>query len=139
MESGGIGSTPKTLGYDNSDGPTKNKDGGFVNDRTQWNHVSLEDPKNIFSLTQKAVDFMEKNSNEKKTFLFANFPLCSSCFNSVQRRDFSETSKKTIGAQHINPGFAAMTEDLDEGLGIILDKIKELGIEDNTYVIYMSR
>ena len=44
----GIGSIPKILGYDNSDGPTKNKDGGFVNDRTQWNHVSIEDPKNIF-------------------------------------------------------------------------------------------
>ena len=26
-----------------------------------------------------------------------------------------------------------MTEDLDEGLGIILDKINELGIQDNTY------
>ena len=32
-------------------------------------------------------------------------------------------AKKSLGAQHINPGFAAMTEDLDEGLGIILDKI----------------
>ena len=31
-----------------------------------------------------------------------------------------------------------MTFDLDEGLGLLLDKIKELDIEDNTYVIYMS-
>ena len=31
-----------------------------------------------------------------------------------------------------------MTFDLDEGLGILLKKIKELGIEDNTYIIYMS-
>ena len=31
-----------------------------------------------------------------------------------------------------------MTFELDEGLGILLQKIKELGIEDNTYIIYMS-
>ena len=31
-----------------------------------------------------------------------------------------------------------MTFDLDQGLGILLKKIKELDIEDNTYVIYMS-
>ena len=30
------------------------------------------------------------------------------------------------------------TYDLDQGIGILLDKIKELGIEDNTYIIYMS-
>ena len=32
----GIGSHPKTLGYDQSDGATKNKDGGFINNKTQW-------------------------------------------------------------------------------------------------------
>ena len=31
-----------------------------------------------------------------------------------------------------------MTYDLDAGLGILLKKIKELGIDDNTYIIYMS-
>ena len=31
-----------------------------------------------------------------------------------------------------------MTLDLDEGLGILLKEVKELGIEDNTYIIYMS-
>ena len=31
-----------------------------------------------------------------------------------------------------------MTFDLDQGLGILLKKIKELDIEDNTYIIYMS-
>ena len=31
-----------------------------------------------------------------------------------------------------------MTFDLDQGIGILLKKIKELGIEHNTYIIYMS-
>ena len=34
--------------------------------------------------------------------------------------------------------YAAMLEDLDTGFGMILDKIEELGIKENTYVIYTS-
>jgi len=42
------------------------------------------------------------------------------------------------GEIHSDPTFAAMTEDLDAGVGMILKKIEELGIADNTYVVYMS-
>ena len=31
-----------------------------------------------------------------------------------------------------------MTYDLDESLGILLKKIKEFGLQDNTCIIYMS-
>jgi arylsulfatase A-like enzyme len=134
----GIGSIPETLGYDYSDGPTKNKDGGFVNDRTQWNHVSVEDPKNIFSITQKAVVFMEKNTIEKKPFYLQISHYAVHASIQSKKETFLNQAKKPLGAQHINPGFAAMTEDLDKGLGIILDKISQLGIQENTYVIYMS-
>ena len=134
----GIGSIPEILGYDYSDGPTKNKDGGFVNDKTQWNHISVEDPKNIFSITQKAVDFMEKNTNEKKPFYLQISHYAVHASIQSKKETFLNQTKKPLGAQHINPGFAAMTEDLDTGLGIILDKISQLGIQDNTYVIYMS-
>lgn len=37
-----------------------------------------------------------------------------------------------------NIEFAAMVESVDESLGRILDKIKELGIEDNTIVFFFS-
>lgn len=35
-----------------------------------------------------------------------------------------------------SPLWAAMNENLDTGIGMVLDKIEELGIADNTYVIY---
>ena len=47
-------------------------------------------------------------------------------------------SDKPKGIHHKNLGFAAMIYDLDESLGILLKKIKEFGLEDNTYIIYMS-
>ena len=134
----GMRSTPEKLGYDNSDGPTKNKDGGFVNNGTQWNHISVKDPKNIFSLTQKAVDFMVKNTKEDKPFYLQISHYAVHASIQSKEETYQKQEHKHLGAQHINSGFAAMTEDLDEGLGLILDKIKQLGIEDNTYVLYMS-
>ena len=54
----GMGSNPLTLGYDESDGPTKNNDGNFINNKSQWKNVFKKDPKNIFSLTNKAIEFI---------------------------------------------------------------------------------
>ena len=31
-----------------------------------------------------------------------------------------------------------MTEDMDEGIGMILDKVESLGIAENTYIIFLS-
>ncbi len=42
------------------------------------------------------------------------------------------------GGKHHVPAFAGMTEDLDVGVGKVLDKIDELGIAGSTYVIYMA-
>ena len=42
------------------------------------------------------------------------------------------------GTVHKDPAYAAMIEDLDTSVGSVLDKIDQLGIADNTYVIYSS-
>ena len=42
------------------------------------------------------------------------------------------------GAVHNSAGYAAMMEDLDTSVGTVMAKIDELGIADNTYVIFTS-
>ena len=64
----GMGSNPSVFGYDVSDGPTKNKDGNFDNNRSQWKHVFKKDPKNIFSLTDRAIEFIDSSKEEEKPF-----------------------------------------------------------------------
>lgn len=39
---------------------------------------------------------------------------------------------------HNNPFYAAMIEETDKSVGVILDKLEELGLEDNTLVIFIS-
>ena len=134
----GIGSHPKTLGYDQSDGATKNKDGGFINNKTQWeNHIN-EDPKKIFSLTKKAIKFISENVKQRKPFFVQLSHYAVHANLEMKEKSLLKFQNKNKGQQHINAGFSAMTQDLDEGLGLILKKVDELGIAENTYIIYMS-
>ncbi|MAU36350.1 MAG: hypothetical protein CMD14_03140 [Flavobacteriales bacterium] len=134
----GMGSNPSVLGYDVSDGPTKNKDGNFDNDISQWRHVIKKDPKNIFSLTDRAIEFISNSKSKKNPFYLqiSHYAVHSNV--ESREKSYSRLKDKTKGAQQKDLGFAAMTFDLDYGLGLLLDKIKELDIEDNTYIIYMS-
>ena len=134
----GMGSSPSVLGYDVSDGPTKNKDGNFSNNKNQWENVFKKDPKNIFSITDRAIEFIESNKKEENPFYLQISHYAVHANIESKEESYNRLNDKPKGAQQKNQGYAAMTFDLDEGLGILLKKIKELGIEDNTYIIYMS-
>ena len=134
----GMGSNPSVLGYDVSDGPTKNKDGNFKNNKAQWIHTAKEDPKNIFSLTDRAIEFIKSSTAKAKPFYLQISHYAVHADIESKEKSYNLLNDKPKGAQQKDQGFAAMTFDLDQGLGILLKKIKELDIEDNTYIIYMS-
>ena len=134
----GMGSNPSVLGYDVSDGPTKNKDGNFSNNKNQWENVFKQDPKNIFSITDRAIDFIESSKKEEKPFYLQISHYAVHANIESKEESYNRLNDKPKGAQQKNQGYAAMTFDLDEGLGLLLNKLKELKIEDNTYIIYMS-
>ena len=136
----GMDSDPITLGYDQSDGPTKNKDGFFDYDsrELQWGNNISEDPKKIFSITEKAIDFIEENAQKKTPFYLqlSHYAIHSNLM--MTKVSYEKYSKKEKGKIHDNIGLGAMTEDLDHSVGLIMEKLKELGIENNTYIIYSS-
>ena len=49
-----------------------------------------------------------------------------------------QTKRLAEGKKHTMPEFAAMTRDLDAGIGSVMDKIESLGLQDNTYVFFLS-
>tara|TARA_B110000003_G_scaffold54091_1_gene53952 strand:+ start:1257 stop:2711 length:1455 start_codon:yes stop_codon:yes gene_type:complete len=134
----GMGATPKALGYDISDGPTRNMDGGFVNNPTQWNTAKSEDPKKIFSLTQRGMAFVDSCHQAGKPFFLqlSHYAVHSNI--ETREATWEEVKKRTMGERHAHLGMASMTEDLDDGLGMLMDHLKALGLEDDTYVIYMA-
>jgi arylsulfatase A-like enzyme len=54
------------------------------------------------------------------------------------QKSLDKYKKIKPGEKHHIPEFAAMTEDLDAGIGLLIDKIQELGLMENTYIIFLS-
>ena len=115
--------------YNESDGAAGNGDG---------NGDDPANPKDIFGITERAVAFMEASVDDGQPF----YMQLSHYAPHVGFQALEETAEKweriEPGELHIDPVYAAMTEDLDTGIGRVLDKLQDLGVEDNTYVIYTS-
>jgi arylsulfatase A-like enzyme len=133
---------PATLGYDESDGPTTNREGntgayvdGKLDKRTAR---AAEDPKNIFDLTRRGSEFMEEQVSAGRPFYLqlSHYALHLSVF--YRQDSYDEVKDWPVGDKHYIPSFAAMIKDMDEGFGQLFRKIQDLGIADNTYVIYMA-
>ena len=123
------GDGPAAHGYDESDGPTGNADG------------TTEDPlnpKDIFGITRRGIDFMERSIDERQPFYLQLWHYAVHGPVQTQPQTAKAFHSKAAGQVHQSVPFAGMTENLDEGVGMIMKKIKEFGIADNTYLIYMS-
>lgn len=97
-----------------------------------------DDPKGIFSLTRAAGDFMEKSkAAEKPFFAFVSHHGIHTALES-RPASLAKFKAKAPGKQHRDPLYAACLFDLDEGVGQLLARIKDLGLAENTLVIFTS-
>lgn len=97
-----------------------------------------EDPKGIYSITRAAGDFMEASKAANKPF-FA-FVSHHGIHTALEARPASlaKFKAKPPGKQHRDPLYAACLFDLDDGVGRLLARIKELGLAENTLVVFTS-
>lgn len=122
------GGGPEQHGFDASSGATSNREGKSDD----------PDPKRIFSITQSGNDWMEKQVDAGKPFYLQLSHYATHLAVFSKKSTLDETQSRSPGERHNQAAHAAMSQDLDTGLGMTLAKIKELGIEDNTYVIYIA-
>jgi arylsulfatase A-like enzyme len=95
-----------------------------------------EDPKGVYTLTRKACEFIEKHREGPFFVYLAHHAIHTP----LQARP--ETLKK-FQEKPGSPGkvetiAAACTYDLDDSVGIFLAKLKELGLEENTLLVFTS-
>jgi arylsulfatase A len=122
---------PEKHGFDVSDGATGNGEG------SQGKTVN-DDPKRAYSITNRACEFIADATAKKQPFYcqISHYAVHAK----IQHRADTLASLKDrpVGEDHSDPTYAAMVEDLDAAVGVLLDKIDELGISENTYVIYQA-
>lgn len=94
-----------------------------------------EDPKGVFTLTRKACEFIERN---KEGPFFCYLPHHAIHGPLQARPETQKLIHKHSNLDKPSTRYLGCTYDMDASVGILLDKLKELELEENTLVIYTS-
>ncbi len=128
------GALPSEQGFDvsfDSFGEGKEQEG-----REQNKAGPPEDPKGVFTLTRKACEFITAQRDRPFFCYLAHHAIHTPLQGRPETR--AKFQAKAPGTQHDDPLYAACTYDLDASVGQLLDHLRELGLEDNTLVVFTS-
>ncbi len=147
-----MGGDPGDEGYVLHDGDTNNNPGNTVG-KVARQPEDIEDPKLMFSVTRKAIGFMREQAKAGNPFYLqiSHYAMHEGreCLNATRLK---YTKHPLVKAWYEKAGRTAdnvnrkqdpaiwlgMAEDLDGRIGAVLDELKTLGIEDNTYVVLVA-
>ncbi|MEM7781821.1 MAG: sulfatase [Planctomycetota bacterium] len=120
------GGGPANHGYDASDGDIGNEHASKFGD---------PNPVDIFGMASRAKEFMEKSKKANKPFFIQmSWHALHAPENALQST--LKKYEKIARGRAVKSG--AISEDLDTGVGRIMDAIDQLGLAKNTFLIYMS-
>ena len=135
------GESPERHGYDAHSGPTTNAPGD----------QGAPDPKRSGEVTDEAVRFISAQADAGRPFFvqvsyYAVHTPVLAKEETVQEFNGLITPEpprggpfgRFVNLSHTSTVYAAMTAELDAGVGRILDTLDEHGLADSTYVIYTS-
>lgn len=139
-------STPEECGYDASDGMTGNGTGGMPNTLgVKGGHadgpphfIDNKDPKRTPSMTDSAIQFMRKQVGEKKPFYMQASYYAQHLSVVCKEETLAKYKSKGTPDRAYPPAWAAMMEELDNGVGRLLETIDELKISENTFVFFTT-
>lgn len=140
------GGGPEKHGFDESDGETDNKSYRPIADPVTGKKGSTsEDPKFIFSITERSLDFIERQAKADKPFYVQLSHYATHAKYQARRATIEKNEKNPVFAKITDKGekenaivCAAMAEDLDTSIGTVLAKLDELGIAKNTLVVFTA-
>jgi arylsulfatase A-like enzyme len=99
-----------------------------------------QDPKYMFSYTRRAMAFAEKCAKQDQPFLIYLAHHAVHGGNQSRPETLANYKQKPQGEFHntVNPAYGAMMADTDTSIGLMLDKLDQLNLTDNTVVIFLS-
>lgn len=122
------GGGPGAHGYEEHDGDTGNENAYKFTD---------PNPVDIFGMAERAAKFMERSKRANKPFYIQ---LSWNALHAAELANKATLAKyeKLATNNAKQAATAAITEDLDSGVGKVLEAVEQLGLSENTYIIYMS-
>ncbi len=147
-----MGGDPGEEGYVVHDGDTNNNPGNTVG-KVSRQPEDITDPKLMFSITERAIGFMKDQVKAGAPFYLqvSHYAMHEGreCLNATREKYVKHPlvqawyrkagkTADTINRKQDPAIWLGMAEDLDGRIGAVLNEIKTLGIEDNTYVIVVA-
>ena len=129
-----IASSPASNGFDFSDGSTGNNDGN-------QGGIVQTDPKKILELTNKSIQFIKDAVTDGVPFALqlSHYAVHTDIEAKQETINlYNDVSQRPLGIRHKNVEYAAMTEDTDDGIELLLTEITNLGLDSSTYIIFVS-
>ena len=125
------GGGPGQHGYDEHDGDTGNEEAFQFTD---------PNPVDIFGMAERAEAFMAKNAKAGKPFFIQLSWNALHAPGNALKATMAKYEQLAGGGNDKgkHAATAAITEDLDTGVGRVMAAIDRLGLAKNTYVIYLS-
>ena len=139
-------STPEECGYDASDGMTGNNTGGMPkslgidggHEDGPPHFINNEDPKLTKSVTTRAIDFMRQQHDDSKPFYVQVSYYAQHLSVVTREKTLAKYEAKGEPDRRYTQAWAAMMEELDDGVGRVLDSVDELGIRENTWIVFTT-
>lgn len=105
---------------------------------TQQLFKETNDPKNMFAEVKWMEDFMEKAVEDGVPFFgYLSFHAVHTQWQA--RKEYVQYFKdKPAGQLHDQPVYAGMIKHMDDAIGDLLKKVRDLGISDDTIIIFTS-
>jgi arylsulfatase A-like enzyme len=123
------GGGPGKHGYDEHDGDTGNENAFQFTD---------PNPVDIFGMVDRSEKFMRRAREQDKPFFIQLSWNALHASENANKATLAKYESKNAGGDSKITSIAAITEDLDTGVGKLMEAIDRLGLAENTYVIYMS-
>jgi arylsulfatase A-like enzyme len=135
--SGKDGARPEEQGFDVSQGDVGgNGEEGEKISRRSKKGIVVDDPKGVFGLTHNAVEFMTANKDRPFFCYLAHHAIHVALQSKAET--LAKFEAKKPGVQHKEALYAACLADFDASVGLLLAKLKELQLEDNTLLVFTS-
>jgi arylsulfatase A-like enzyme len=104
-----------------------------------WKDANISDPANpkgAFSLTQGAIDFMRRNRDRPFFAYVSHYAIHTAL--EARPETLAKFKAKAPGRQHGHALYAACLYDLDASIGLLREALRELGLEQNTLLVFTS-
>ena len=120
---------PKTSGFDESDGPNTNSGPG--NNRTP-------NPGEAKHITDEGIAFIEKSIKEGKPFYLHVDHYGGGSQAEVTPETYKMVSEMYPNSREKELSLSGVMHDMDIQIGRLMEKIDDLGLADNTYIVYTA-